>query len=122
MYYLLDEIIIPKEFNRTFLNHINDFRRLYLGVSGVADIRYLKTTLEAFSKSKVAAGASGAENLDIVQNPASSYLLLIVFKSQKEFQDYHDNSALSKQIHQKISSYFNGRQLTIRAALHGNEI
>lgn len=122
MYYLIDEIIVPAEDEEKFLDHIGEFRQLYLNVQGVSKVRYLKTTLEAFTKPGITAETPGAENLNITNSPDRSYLLLIVFKSQKEFQDYHNNSTLSKQIHQKISSYFNGRQLTIRAALHGNEI
>lgn len=122
MYYLIDEIILPAEHEQTFLNCIEEFRNLYLKVPGVTAARYLKTTLEAFTKHGIVAETPGAENLVINLNPVGSYLLMIVFESQQKFQDYHDNSTLSKQIHQQISGRFAGKQLTIRAALHGNEI
>jgi heme-degrading monooxygenase HmoA len=122
MYYLVDEIIVSPEYEQIFLDNLNEFRQLYLNVSGVAEVRYLKTTLETLTKLGAAANAIGAENLTIVNNPTGSYLLLIAFESQQKFQDYHDNSSLAKQIHRKVSSYFGGKQLTIRAALHGNEI
>lgn len=122
MYFLIDEIIVPTRHEKKLLDNIDNFRRLYFKVPGITQVKYLKTTLEAFTKPGVNVDKPGAANLTTVDNPAGSYLLLIAFESKQKFQDYHDNSTLSKQIHQKISSYFDDRQLTIRAALHGNEI
>ena len=122
MYLLIDEIIVPAEYEQRFLDRVKWFRQLYLNISGVDDVRYLKTTLEAFTRTEATTEAPGAKNLIITNNPDRSYLLFILFESQQKFRDYHDNSALSKQIHHQISGYFGDKQLTIRAALHGNEI
>lgn len=121
-YYLLDEIIVPSGFEEVFDKNVDKFKELYQKVQGVTQVIYLKTKLEAFTKSEVLEDAPGAENLVINLNPEKSYLLLIVFESQEDFQNYHDNSDASKQIHQEIAEYFDNKQLTIRAALHGEEI
>lgn len=122
MYLLIDEILVPPKYQKVFLRHLPKFKSFYLKVPGVTSATYLKTTLEAFQKTatKEAFGA-GAKHLTIGLNPQNAYLLMIIFKSKKSFEDYHDNTALSKEIHQKISSHFGGKQLTIRATLHGEE-
>ncbi len=123
MYLLVDEIIIPPQDEMIFLSHVAEFIRLYKNVAGVKDVRYFTTTNEALpAKSTKTSYGTGAEELIIKKHPKCSYLLMIVFASQKDFQTYHDHSAQAKGIHDKIASYFSGKQLTIRAALHGEEI
>jgi len=122
MYLLIDEIIVSTKYQKDFLRLLPKFKDLYLKVRGVISATYLKATLEAFQKTtKKETLGSGNKHLTINLNPRNSYLLMIIFKSKKDFENYHDNSALSKQIHQKISSNFDGKQLTIKAALHGEE-
>lgn len=123
MYLLIDEILVPLKYQEVFLHHLPKFKNLYLKVPGVTSATYLKTTLEAFEEPRAREIlGSGAKHLIISINPKNSYLLMIVFKSRKFFEAYHDNTALSKTIHRKIAFYFDGKQLTIRAALHGEKI
>lgn len=123
MYFLIDEIAIPSTSRKIFLSHIPEFRNLYLKVEGVTSVNYFRTTLEAFEKPKtVKSFGSGSNNLIIRKNPLGSFLLVIVFKSRKFFEAYHNNTALSKTIHRKIAFYFGGKQLTIKTALHGEKI
>lgn len=123
MYLLIDEILVPLKYQEVFLHHLPKFKNLYLKVPGVTSATYLKTTLEAFGEPRAREIlGSGTKHLTISFNPRNAYLLLIIFKSKKYFEAYHDNTILSKKIHRKIAFYFGGKQLTIRAALHGEEI
>ena len=101
MYYLIDELIVPTKYQSVFLKKLPYFRRLYRAVSGVTSVVYLKT---------------------ILPRHKNSYLLIITFKTQHHFQNYHDNSDIARQIHLKISRHFGGKQLSIKLSLHGLDI
>lgn len=108
MYWIIDEICVPKKYRADFIKRIPYFKKLYLDIKGITSVTYCTTKLKDIG------------NI-IYKNPEDSFLLIITFDKQSSFKTYHDNSTLARETHTKISKYFGGKQLQINTSIHGDD-